>query len=90
MMPRNVAKSGMGRTLLSSVMIAVPIPMPNSATPIGQAHRQHGAERQDEDDDRERQAEHLGRRFLELGEDEPAELDPQAVDLRGVGVDLIA
>ena len=35
MMPRNVAKSGTVRTLLSSVMIAVPMPMPNSATPTG-------------------------------------------------------
>ncbi len=35
MMPRNVANSGIAITLLRSVMIAVPIPMPNSATPIG-------------------------------------------------------
>ena len=35
MIPRNVAKSGMVRTLLSSVVIAVPMPMPNSATPRG-------------------------------------------------------
>ena len=35
MMPRNVAKSGIVKTLLSSVMMALPRPMPNSATPIG-------------------------------------------------------
>jgi hypothetical protein len=55
-----------------------------------QAHRQHRAERQDQDDDGERQAEHLGRRLGELGEDEPAQLDVEALDVgRGVE-DLVA
>ncbi len=35
MMPRNVAKSGIVKTLLSSVMAALPMPMPNRATPMG-------------------------------------------------------
>ena len=35
MMPRNVAKSGIARTLLSRLMMATPMPMPNRATPTG-------------------------------------------------------
>ena len=46
-----------------------------------QAHGQHRAERDDQDDDGEGEAEQLGRRLLELGEEEAAELDAQPVDL---------
>ena len=51
--------------------------------PDGQAHGEHRAERQDQDDDGEGQAEQLRARRLELGEDLAAELDLEAVDARG-------
>ena len=47
-----------------------------------QSHRQHRPEGDDEDDDGEREAEQLGRRLFELGEQEAAELDLQPVDVR--------
>jgi hypothetical protein len=47
-----------------------------------EAHGQHRSEGHDQDDDGEGEAEQLGRRLLELGEDEAAQLDPQAVDRR--------
>jgi hypothetical protein len=56
----------------------------------GQAHGQHRAERHDQDDDGEGQADLLGRGLLELGEHEPAQLDAQAVDVGHVRVDLVA
>ena len=46
-----------------------------------QAHRQHGAERDDQDDDGKRQTEQLGRRLFELGEEEAAHLDTEALDV---------
>jgi hypothetical protein len=55
-----------------------------------QAHGQHRAEGHDQDDDGERQAEGLGVGLLELGEDEPAHLDLEAVDVGGFGQDLVA
>jgi hypothetical protein len=55
-----------------------------------QAHGQHRAERHDQDDDGEGQADLLGRGLLELGEHEPAQLDAQAVDVGHVRVDLVA
>ena len=55
-----------------------------------QAHREHRAERQDQDDDGERETDHFGRRRRELAEDHPAELDLQAVDLRCDREDLVA
>ena len=56
----------------------------------GQAHRQHRSEGDDQDDDGERETEHLGRRRLERREDLAAELDLHAVDLRGEDDDLVA
>ena len=88
MMPRNVAKSGIVMRLLSRLMMATPMPMPNRATPTGKPHRQDRAERHDQDDDRECEAEDLGGRLLELGEDEPAQLDLQPFDLRYASLDL--
>ena len=35
MIPRNVVKSGTGRTFVRRVMIETPMPMPNSALPTG-------------------------------------------------------
>ena len=55
-----------------------------------QAHRQHRAEGDDEDDDGEREAEQLGRRLLELGEEVAAELDAHALLLRHQLLDLVA
>ena len=48
----------------------------------GQTHRQHRTEGDDQDDDREREAEQLGRRLLELRKQEPAHLDPHTLDVR--------
>ena len=56
----------------------------------GQPHGQHRAEGDDEDDDGEGEAEGLGRRLLELGEDEAAQLDVEALDVRRVLEDLVA
>ena len=65
------------------VTITEPAKMPASATPIGQAHGEHGPEGDHEDDDGERQAEGLGGGLLELAEGRAAELDLQAVDRSG-------
>lgn len=46
-----------------------------------QAHGQHRSERDDQDHDGECQPEQFRGRWLELGEQEPAELDPQPVDV---------
>ena len=75
MMPRNVAKSGMARTLLSRRDDRGADADAEQGDADGQAHGQHRAEGQDQDDDGEGEAEDLGRRLLELGEDEAAELD---------------
>jgi hypothetical protein len=55
----------------------------------GQAHGQHGPEGDDQDDDGEGQAEHLGVGGLEVGEGLASELDAQPVDLRDVLEDLV-
>ena len=55
-----------------------------------QPHREHRPEREDQDDDGERETEHLGRRRLERGEDLTAELDLHTVDLRRQPLDLLA
>ena len=86
----NGAKSGTSMRWLARITRAPPSPMPNRATPTGQAHRQHRPEGDDQDDDGEGEAEQLGRRLLELGEQEPAQLDAQPVDLRDELPDLVA
>ena len=58
--------------------------------PDREAHGEHRAERDDQDDDRERQPEDLRRWLLELREDEPAELDAEPVDVGRVLQDLVA
>ena len=91
MMPRNVAKSGTGRTLLSRRDDRGADADAEQGDADRQAHGEHRAERDDQDDDGEGEAEHLGRRLLELGEDEAAELDLAARRSRGASVeDLVA
>ena len=90
MMPRKVAKSGIVSTLLRTVMMAVAHADAEQRHAHRQAHGQHRAERHDQDDDGEGQAEQLGGRLLELGEDEAAELDPEPFDVGDLGPDLVA
>ena len=74
-------KSGIVMTWLRSVSAAKPMPMPNNAVPIGSPMREDRPEGNDEDDDCGEDAVHLTLGELELGEDVPAVLDRQSVDL---------
>ena len=90
MMPRNVVKSGTASTLLSSVMIAVPMPMPNRAMPTGKPM----ASTEPNATIRMMIANARPSTSVEGGsnsrEDHPAELDLHAVDLRRELLDLVA
>ncbi len=82
MMPRNGAKSGTSMRWLARIDDRAADADAEQGDADRQAHGEHRAERHDEDDDGEGQAEQLGRRLLEVGEQEAAELDVEAVDLR--------
>jgi hypothetical protein len=58
--------------------------------PHRQPHREDGPEREDQDDDREREPDHLRRGVRELGEDLTAELDLEPADGRLDVTDRVA
>ena len=81
MTPMNGANSGIVMTWLSKRRQGRAETDADEGHTDGQAHGQHRPEGDDQDDDGEGQAQQLGGRLLEVGEDEPAQLDGQAVDL---------